>query len=315
MKLRTLTHPKVSPAARLAKPKPPTVKFQATAYLDVQVDFALGNAGIQFAQQVAPLLAPLYDQLLTFFAAATRPHLTCIISALSPGHDGTGGAYHMNCSDTTLVCDAAFGNPELTAALFVAEAVEVLEAQQGTGWSCGDTNGEALSRALAEALCPGVLDSFATAAAWLDTPSRPDFINNQQGTDTDVVSVGCGVLFLNWLHTACGKAWPAIVAAAGPTLADTYVKLGLGNSPYADFRTAVDARWPVGQPSGVLTDNPWAAELSPAVARLQVSLPAQLVLPGGGRIALSLALAALQQLLPLLLQALEKPAVPATAGR
>jgi hypothetical protein len=66
----------------------------------------------------------------------------------------------------------------------IAEEVEVFSAVQNKGWNCGASNGEGLSRVLAESLYPGVLDDYSTAAAWLDTPDRPDWISNNNNTDT-----------------------------------------------------------------------------------------------------------------------------------
>jgi len=102
--------------------------------------------------------------------------------------------------------------------LMIAELVEVFEALQGAGWDCGASNGEGLSRILATELYPAALDGFTTATDWLDTPDRPDFVNQTDPSDTNFVSTGCAVLFLNWLHYQLGYDWTAIVGAGGPTL-------------------------------------------------------------------------------------------------
>jgi hypothetical protein len=79
----------------------------------------------------------------------------------------------------------------------------VFSAAQGLGWNCGDTNGEGLSRVLAEELYPGVLDAFHTADAWLDS-SRPDYVSDGVGNDQDGLSNGCAVVFLYYLHYVLG---------------------------------------------------------------------------------------------------------------
>jgi hypothetical protein len=192
-----------------------------------------------------------------WFAVEAPPAANLLIAPLSDASDGTGGAYHAACDATDLYCDACITDTgERTTALFVAEYVEVLSAIQGQGWDCGNTNGEALSRALAELAFPGALDDYSSFAVWLDTPDRPDWISEQQGSDTDFIAIGCGVGFLTWLLSQ-GHSVNDLVAASGPTLAATYASLGHTGSAYDDYRAACDERWPVGQASGVTTDNPW----------------------------------------------------------
>jgi hypothetical protein len=49
-----------------------------------------------------------------------------------------------------LYIDAAFGNPVMTTGLIVTESTESFMGAQNSGWDCGGSNGEALSRFLAE---------------------------------------------------------------------------------------------------------------------------------------------------------------------
>ena len=138
----------------------------------------------------------------------------------------------------------------------VAEEVEVFCAAQALGWDCGLTNGEGLSRVLAEELYPGVLDSFHTADVWLDS-SRPDYITNNNGSDVDSLSNGCSVLFLYYLRYILGYEWPTIVQIGGVTLEQTYERLTGQSGAYTAFRQCVDAFFPLGTPSGLTTDNPF----------------------------------------------------------
>jgi hypothetical protein len=113
-----------------------------------------------------------------------------------------GGAYHYGCGATDLYIDAQTGpvNVDHSRMLVVAEEVEVFSAQQGAGWNCGASNGEGLSRVLATLMYPAQLDGFNSAASWLDTPDRPDFVDVNDPTDRNYVSIGCSVLFLNWVR-------------------------------------------------------------------------------------------------------------------
>jgi hypothetical protein len=79
---------------------------------------------------------------------------------------------------------------------------------------------------LANDLYPGAEPSnFVSSASWLDAPGRPDWINNTEGTDQHYVSIGCSVLFLNWMRFQLGYSWTQIIAAGDSTLAKTYQNL------------------------------------------------------------------------------------------
>ena len=91
-------------------------------------------------------------------------------------------------------------NIPFMCSLFVVEEDEVFEAFFGHGWGCGDSNGEGLSRILANEIYPNVEPpNFVSAPVWLDN-GRPDYVNRTDATDTNYMSIGCSVLFLNWLH-------------------------------------------------------------------------------------------------------------------
>jgi len=70
-------------------------------------------------------------------------------------------------------------------------------------------------------------------------------------------SIGCAVLFLNYLRTQLNIPWERILQAGGATLAETYANLGLGSDAFAKFRALVDRHFPPGKPSAVTTDNPF----------------------------------------------------------
>lgn len=209
------------------------------------------------------------------------PLSTLTIAPLSGLNDGTGGAYHYGCSGTVLYCDADGNNPLRTLALFVAELSEVGQAAARSGWACGATNGEGLSRVHAEAVHPSVLDDYSTAAAWLDG-TRPNWVDHNEGTDQDDESNGCAVLFINWLHWK-GYSYMAITQSGGASLAATYQGLTGKTTAWQDFLADVNGVWPTGKPSGVATDNPWPGVLpqppptppgNPVILTLSGPLPA-----------------------------------------
>jgi hypothetical protein len=264
---RVFLHPKA--AAELRAAKHPHFDYSvksvgSTANFNVYSATSLGVQGQQVGQAVLQRCEADAQTLSGYFNIPVQ-HCNIIVAPLSQNQDGSGGAYHHTCIDSDLYCDVEFHpqvNTDITNALSIAEEVEVFEAVQNRGWDCGASNGEGLSRVLAEALYPGVLDGYSTAAAWLDTANRPDWVTNTNNTDQDSVSNGCSVLFLNWLNGPLGNGWDKICQAAGATLADTYEQLMGQNTAYQDFRAAVDKMFPVGKPSGVTTDNPFAAHIA-----------------------------------------------------
>jgi hypothetical protein len=197
-----------------------------------------------------------YSVIADIFGSVTPPlPMTCIV------YTGPGG-YHWTCIDNVLYVTgktlAPPNTPDVATALavLVAEEVEVFSAAQGLGWDCGRTNGEGLSRVLAEDLYPGVLDYYHTADKWLDG-GRPDYVTNNTGGDTNNVSNGCSVLFLYFLRYILGYEWAAIVQAGGSTLEQTYQNLTGASGGYAALRDCIDSLFPPGSPSGLTTDNPF----------------------------------------------------------
>jgi hypothetical protein len=264
---RVFLHPKA--AAELRAAKHPHFDYHvksvgATANFNVHLATPLGPEGQQVGKAVLARCEADAQTLAGYFNVPVQ-RCNIIVAPLSQNQDGSGGAYHHTCQDADLYCDVEFRpkvNTDLTNALVIAEEVEVFQAVQNRGWNCGASNGEGLSRVLAEALYPGVLDAYSTAAAWLDTANRPDWISNNNATDQDEVSNGCSVLFLNWLNGPLNLGWDKISQAAGATLADTYGQLTGNYTAYQDFRAAIDATFPLGKPSGVTIDNPFPAHMA-----------------------------------------------------
>ncbi|MBI1744348.1 hypothetical protein HYR54_14965 [Candidatus Acetothermia bacterium] len=229
-----------------------------TAHFDVYSATILGQTGNQIAQAVLGRCEQDYQKLSQWFGVQIE-HFNIIVAPLSENQDGSGGAYHHTCLSADLYCDVQI-NPsiktDVTNALVVAEEVEVFEAAQSKGWDCGGSNGEGLSRVLAEVLYPKILDGYATAAEWLNS-DRPDWVTRNNPTDVDPISNGCSVLFLYWLNSQLGYSWDKICQVAAPTLAETYRKLTNKNTPLSEFAGLLEKHFPVGRPSNLAKDNPF----------------------------------------------------------
>jgi hypothetical protein len=239
----------------------PATLSGSTAHFNVYVAPVLGQAGETLSQGILKNCERDYQILSGFFAQPKALHFNIIVAALSQHMDGTGGAYHHTCLATDLYCDAQVTpniNPEVTSALAVAEEVEVYEAMQRGGWNCGASNGEGLSRVLAEELYPGILEAlgYSTAGAWLNS-RRPNWVGRTFPTDRNMVANGCAVLFLNYLHSQQGFGWDTIARAAAPTLAATYTILTGTTAPFPEFATLLNKKFPKGIPSSLNTDNPF----------------------------------------------------------
>jgi len=69
------------------------------------------------------------------------------------------------------------------------------------------------------------------------------------------MSIGCSVLFLNWLHYQLNFSWKEIILAGAPTLAKTYKNISGRTDGLERFKALLQYHFPEGQPSGVTSDN------------------------------------------------------------
>jgi len=231
----------------------PYTKRGSTAHFEVYYENVLGTAGPTLADDVLATCEAEFFRLQGYFGGITPPSLPFKAYIVT----NVGGAYHANCAATEIHCGADGTTTANTIRmLVVAEETEVFEAAY-TGWGCGQSHGEALSRVFAEIMYPDSLDGYATAASWLDN-GRPDWIGQTENTDRDYVSIGAGTLFLFYLRYQLGLTWAKIVKAGRgqATLAGTYKNLTGRTTAYADFKAFVDRQWPPAHPSGIVgTDN------------------------------------------------------------
>jgi|SRR6185312_13246947 len=170
----------------------------------------------------------------------------------------SGGAWHEQpCTNTAIGVGAITTNPPdalFLRYLMLSEEVEVLSATLNNGWKCNFSNGEALSRVIADALAPCTKPcDFRAAPVWLTF--RENWVDKTDFTDRNYRSIGCGVLFLNWLHYQLGYSWEQIVAAGASTLELTYQSLTGNTGGFATFKAQVDAKFPPGIPANVTSDN------------------------------------------------------------
>jgi hypothetical protein len=248
--VKIVTHP---PAQMKAHPR-------QTAHFRVSVDPGLGSKGTQVADSLLKTCEQDFATLQGYFGGITPKSLPfhLIVTA------GSDGASHATCLATGLSIGAHSGPLAFMRSLVIAEEDEVFEANFGHGWNCGSSNGEGLSRVLANDMVPGVEPAgFLSAPVWLDDSSdvdgvyREDWVTRTDPTDVNYFSIGCSVLFLNWMRFQLDYSWAKIIGAGAPTLAQTYKNLTGKNDGWTTFKALMDKTYAPGKPSRLQTDNPF----------------------------------------------------------
>ncbi|HUA93612.1 MAG TPA: hypothetical protein VL991_13660 [Terracidiphilus sp.] len=238
----------------------PVTQVGVTGNITVSYDPSLGAQGLTLAQQLLNVVAGPYQQMQSVFGLAGGA-VTVVVSPLSGKNDGSGGAYHHGCdfnSGGVLYLDATFANTtqnplDLEVAFYIAELSEAFMGAQNKGWGCGYSNGEGLSRYLAENASPGVIPTWGiTGPAWVSA-GYPDWVTKTEQTDQDSKSTGCAILYLYWMRSL-GYTISEIVQAGGSTLSANYQTLTGKTTAYADLVAAVKA-------VTVTTDNPFPPQL------------------------------------------------------
>jgi hypothetical protein len=228
--------------------------------ISVSYDSALGPQGLALAQQFLNVASGPYNDLQAIFGIAGGP-IQVIIASLSGKNDGSGGAYHFGCDFTsggTLHLDATFANTtvkplDLTVGLYVAELSECFMGAQAKGWGCESSNGEGLSRFLAEQETPpGTMNAFATGPDWAKA-GYPDWVDQTEFTDRNHISTGCAIVYIYWLRWL-GFTIPEIVLAGGATLAANYTRLTGKTTAWTDLKAALFGMF-------VTSDNPFPMKL------------------------------------------------------
>ncbi len=226
-----------------------------TAHFDVSCLTKLGKRGAGLAQAILQNCERDYTTLQQAFGGLTPHRLPFVVQITADN----SGASHSSCLGTDISIGGKSGpGVDFIRSLLVAEADEVFMANFGHGWDCGASNGEGVSRVLANDIYRGVEPrNFMSADVWLNLDPRPNFVDQTEPTDTDYNSIGCSVLFLNWLRFQLKHAWADIIAAGSGTLGATYKNLTGKSTAWTDFQTVINAHFPVGKTYKLGTDNPF----------------------------------------------------------
>lgn len=226
----------------------------ATPHFEVSYQTSLRKKGAALAQAILQNCERDYTTLQQVFGGIAPGRMPFVVQVTS----GSTGASHSSCLGTDIsVGGKSASQVDFIRSLLVAEADEVFMANFGHGWDCGASNGEGLSRVLANDIYPGVEPAgFISSNSWLNS-ARENFVDQTYPSDTDYPSIGCSVLFLNWLRFQLGRSWTDIVAAGAGTLAATYRNLTGKATAWQDFTAVIDANFPAGRRTSLKTDNPF----------------------------------------------------------
>jgi hypothetical protein len=199
-----------------------------------------------------------YVTLQQIFGGITPHRMPFVVQITS---DSTG-ASHSSCLGTDIMVGGnSDANVDFIRSLLVAEVDEVFMANFGQ--DCGASPGEGLSRVLANDVYKGVEPAdFISSNVWLNLNPRPNYVDNTDPTDTNYESIGCSVLFLNWLRFQLNYGWAEIVASSGATLAETYSGLTGNSTGWADFTAIINSQFPVGKTYDLTTDNPFPVQMA-----------------------------------------------------
>jgi hypothetical protein len=144
---------------------------------------------------------------------------------------------------------------------FVAEMAELIMVSYA--WDAGSSQGEALSRVMAEELHPSSTLNFVNQ--WLSWPRpRPDWINNNEPSDgiivrgdLDQTAFGCGMIFIYFLRYQLGFPYDQICMAGGSLLSDRYRNLtGANDDPAAGVNKLLDDHFGNGA-INLVSNNPF----------------------------------------------------------
>lgn len=163
--------------------------------------------------------------------------------------------------------------------LFISEMTEMFMASKQNGWfentslfSGADegSKGEGLSRflaaqfLLANGLGKIAPPGFALTSQWLNSDTRPDFVNNNPDDNKPDPTNGCTNLFLWYLCDQLGFSPHSIVAAGADTLANVYRNLTGRPDAWNAFSGLVNSHFPPG-----FTYNPAGDSIFPVPELVQ----------------------------------------------
>jgi hypothetical protein len=249
-----------------------------TTHFIVQYDDAIGAPALAVANDVLAIceldLLKLTQSLPSHTGGLGDPFLNpkVVVNIVNDPLKlpGMGGAQNFGFSPgrPSLILINAFSSPNVAITadfagfLFVAEMSELLMGFYG--WDAASSQGEALSRVMAEELHPVSSSNFVNT--WLGWPRpRPDWISRSETDvgglsgrgDLDPIAYGCGIIFIYFLRYQHGVSYLQICTVGGSLLSDRYRALtGATDDPATRVGTLLDKHFGTG-PINLVGNNPF----------------------------------------------------------
>jgi len=163
------------------------------------------------------------------------------------------------------VTDPSLGD-DAVRFLFVAEVAEILmdyRNRTSPTWNRRGSDGEGLSRLMGALFYPKAYYSFYGPSVndWLGSADRNqpqlDWITLTEKSDTNEVSFGCAILFINYLRSQLNFDLGQIIQTDTATLEDRFTALTGASGGYAQFTALLNRYYPVGNTPWIPTDNPF----------------------------------------------------------
>ena len=153
---------------------------------------------------------------------------------------------------------------DLARFLLVAEVTEMFMYSKHNGWhgAGGDegSTGEGLSRFLScellvERALPDHFKEADVVPLWLNSATRPNYVDNDPDDNSQDVITGCTTAFIYYLHYQLGFDITAIIDAGAASLAGVYQKLTGRTDGWQTFIDLVNLHYPIGTAYHVTGDN------------------------------------------------------------
>lgn len=153
---------------------------------------------------------------------------------------------------------------DLARFLLVAEVTEMFMYSKHSGWhgAGGDegSTGEGLSRFLScqllvERALPDHFTDFDVVPDWLNSATRPNYVDNDPDDNQPDVITGCTTAFIYYLHYQLGFDITGIIDAGAASMAGVYQKLTGRTDGWQSFIGLVNLHYPIGTAYNVTGDN------------------------------------------------------------
>jgi hypothetical protein len=251
----------------------------STNHFEIYYDDTLGVGVLRLAQALAQTCEFDYQRCVGWFGVQVpfrSPDTPGFIRVLILTRDGGWN----NGSGGFIQLDPG-ADPTSLRFIFISELTEMFMLAQGSAWIPSDSKGEALSRLLSEEAYPTAPAEglYFTAQSWLGTGEDPtgsghrrNWVDQSEPTDQNFKSIGCAILFLNYVRWQLGYSLQSILMSDGKTLEALYEQVVGGNGGFQPFSDLLNRFFPIGSHPSV-GDNPFPL-LDAAYRTLQLSFSA-----------------------------------------